>query len=199
MHLDFLANKHPCGAGYFTWYTLIKEKPQKTAPYPKPTELLSHHDISFIITKGEGGGEVRVVAGLNGFMYETVGGALVPFLIEVGLYIDERWGDQYPSSPVIATCSPDTQSGCDAQTVFIDGSHFGYRIRPGKATSIDIDWSTVYKYLVTNGYLPKPVAYTDQYLSTGSVSLGMEVRNATKTDALVVDLSQSNFTIGIKK
>ena len=53
----------------------------------------------------------------------------------------------------------------------------------------------MFQYLVNNSWLDPPYEYNDNYLSTGSVSIGFELKNSDVTGSVMEEVYISDFKI----
>jgi len=192
---DYINYQHPCGKDYFNWYVFSNFNVQRNKPYPRPDVLVSEHTIRF--NKNIQKGSSRLIAAMSGFRYETSErdpDKLKPFQIEIALNIDDSWWDTEPG-PVISTCYPETTSGCPADFVFIDGDNWNYVVNENEETILRIEWWKVFQYLIENGWLTPPYEYNNNYLSTGSVSVGFELKNIDQTDSIMGEVYITDFKI----
>lgn len=195
---DYINYNHPCGKDYFNWYVFSNINVQGNKPYPRPDVLVSEHTIKF--NKNIQHGSSRLIAAMSGFRFLTADrdpNELKPFQIEIALDLDDNWWDT-EEGPVISMCYPETTQGCPADFIFIRGDDWNYIVNENQETYLRIEWWKVFQYLVGNDWLEPPYQYDDNYLSTGSVSIGFELKNSDVTDSVMEEVYISDFKISSK-
>lgn len=188
MEIDLINNEHPCGDNHFNWFVFMHQNP--ASRYPLPSKLLTKHTVFY--TKDARNGVARLIAGMSGFVRNTPTAQVEGFTIEVGLNVDDGWGDMFPNSPLISKCTFDV---CGSNHIFIDGNYFDISVDDNVETVVTIPWYKIYNYLINENHIPKPYQVSPAYLSTGGVSLGFEVNNYSAKNSYKANLLHSDFLV----
>lgn len=170
---DLYNTTHPCGSGYYTFFSWMDHTSYGGGPLPTPDQL----DLSFTYDYNDytPNGAARFIAGFQGY-WDGSG-----HMIEIDLS-STKWADMDPD-PLVVLNAP------AAHFLLLDGRALGINVTKGQTASMDIDWGAIIKMLVARKLIAAPAAgWSATSAATQAVYIGTEARNDTASRAVVTDL-----------
>ncbi|MEZ4223371.1 MAG: hypothetical protein R3B13_20665 [Polyangiaceae bacterium] len=186
---NFMDFAHPCGAGTYTWFTLMDHAYHGGGPnYPNPAEAVFHAKIWYDDWAPNGGS--RLLAAYNA---EWDGQGV---MVEIDLQ-HVNWGDAYPSLPELV------QKKVNASPPFawveLDGKALGIAVPRKQYTEITIPWHSILSKLIAQGHLKAPSGGNLASGKTTAFNVATEVRNGGNGKSTVsAEARVTDFRISAK-